>query len=553
MAQAGYTPIRLYVSTSAGVAPSAGNLANGELAINITDGKLFYKDNGGVVQVLAGKSGTGVVAGSNTQLQFNNNGVFGASSGLTWDGTYLTASQVRSSGLTSGRVTYAGASGQLVDSANLLYSGTDLTVYGITVGRGAGAVSTNTAVGASALAANTSGTANTALGYQAGYTNSTGSNLTLIGYGAGRSATAGFNTLVGSFAGYSNTSGTKNVAVGGDDGTANPTFYANTTGSFNTAIGISALGSNTTASNNTAVGYQAGYSNTTGGSNTSLGIAAGYSCTVGGGNLFVGRDAGGSLTSGNYNTFVGGYSSGGFGAGYYITTGSKNTILGGYNGNQGGLDIRTANNYIVLSDGDGNPKAVNGAYPSGAGAWIAGANIWTLGLGGTSPTYDGYIALNGSTSSGYGATILAYSNGTGIWQAGTYAQVVTGTSTFFAVKNTGGGVYLNGASATSWTAVSDETRKIIIEPITDAANKVSTLRAVIGRLKDDDETVRRPYLIAQDVQAVLPEAVSEAEDKDGPVLGLSYTEVIPLLVAAIKELKADLDTTKAELAALKGA
>ena len=38
------------------------------------------------------------------------------------------------------------------------------------------------------------------------------------------------------------------------------------------------------------------------------------------------------------------------------TTGSKNTILGGYNGNQGGLDIRTASNQIVLSDGDGNPR-----------------------------------------------------------------------------------------------------------------------------------------------------------------------------------------------------
>jgi len=71
-------------------------------------------------------------------------------------------------------------------------------------------------------------------------------------------------------------------------------------------------------------------------------------------------------------------------------------------------------------------------------------------------------------------------------------------------------------------------------------------------LKSDEEDVRRPYLIAQDVQAVLPEAVSESEDKEGPVLGLSYTEVIPLLVAAIKELKADLDATKAELAALKG-
>ena len=55
MAQTGYTPISLYYSTTVSAAPSAGNLANGELAINITDGKLFYKDNGGVVQTIGYK------------------------------------------------------------------------------------------------------------------------------------------------------------------------------------------------------------------------------------------------------------------------------------------------------------------------------------------------------------------------------------------------------------------------------------------------------------------------------------------------------------------
>ncbi len=69
MSQAGYTPIQLYYSTTAAAAPSAGNLANGELAVNITDGKLFYKDNGGVVRVLAtaaGSAGDVVGPGSST-------------------------------------------------------------------------------------------------------------------------------------------------------------------------------------------------------------------------------------------------------------------------------------------------------------------------------------------------------------------------------------------------------------------------------------------------------------------------------------------------------
>lgn len=55
MAQSGFTPIQLYYSTTALAAPIAGNLTSGELAINITDGKLYYKDNLGVVQTIADK------------------------------------------------------------------------------------------------------------------------------------------------------------------------------------------------------------------------------------------------------------------------------------------------------------------------------------------------------------------------------------------------------------------------------------------------------------------------------------------------------------------
>ena len=158
MSATNFTPISLYYSTTASATPSAGNLVNGELAINITDGKLFYKDNGGTVKVIAGSGGSGVVAGSNTQIQFNNSGVFGASSGLTWDGTSLTASNYVSAGnitintnkftvagstgntviggtatvnsLTSGRVTFAGASGLLSDSSSLTWNGSTLAITG---------------------------------------------------------------------------------------------------------------------------------------------------------------------------------------------------------------------------------------------------------------------------------------------------------------------------------------------------------------------------------------------------------------------------------------
>ena len=49
MAAIGFTPIQLYYSTTAAALPSSSNLQDGELAINIADGKLYYKDNLGNV------------------------------------------------------------------------------------------------------------------------------------------------------------------------------------------------------------------------------------------------------------------------------------------------------------------------------------------------------------------------------------------------------------------------------------------------------------------------------------------------------------------------
>lgn len=129
MAATNYTPIQLYYSSTTTNVPLAANLASGELAINTADGKLFYKDSGGVVQVIATK-GAGSIGGSNTQIQFNNSGALGGSANLTWDGTYLTAGSIKNSALTSGRVTFAGASGLLSDSANLAWNGSTFAITG---------------------------------------------------------------------------------------------------------------------------------------------------------------------------------------------------------------------------------------------------------------------------------------------------------------------------------------------------------------------------------------------------------------------------------------
>ena len=192
------------------------------------------------------------------------------------------------------------------------------------------------------------------------------------------------------------------------------TQLSNTTGQYNTSLGAQALYSNTTASYNTAVGYRAGYTNITGTDNTYLGYQAGQVAT-GGSNTFVGRTSGANITSGQ-----------------------KNTILGRFDGNSGGLDIRTASNYIVLSDGDGNPNA----YCNNA--------RWFFGLGGTASSESGgVVQLSGSSATGYQPVVIAKGNGTQYWVVGTKGWMDSSTSTYLQCMNTSGGVYLNGASATS--------------------------------------------------------------------------------------------------------
>jgi len=102
MAQTGYTPISLYYSSTASNAPTAGNLVAGELAINTADGKLFYKDSAGVVQVIGTKGGVG--SSSNTQILYNSSGLVVGSSALTYDGTTFTTTGAANFATSTGNV-----------------------------------------------------------------------------------------------------------------------------------------------------------------------------------------------------------------------------------------------------------------------------------------------------------------------------------------------------------------------------------------------------------------------------------------------------------------
>jgi hypothetical protein len=58
MAASGFTPIQLYRTTTATAVPLAADLAAGELAINTTDEKLYFKNAAGTVKLLASNSAT---------------------------------------------------------------------------------------------------------------------------------------------------------------------------------------------------------------------------------------------------------------------------------------------------------------------------------------------------------------------------------------------------------------------------------------------------------------------------------------------------------------
>ena len=102
----------------------------------------------------------------------------------------------------------------------------------MSVGRGGGAVNTNTRVGVQALQANTSGSQNTAYGYQCLFTNNSGASNTALGHRVLRACGVGNNNIgVGKDALLVTLSGSKNVAIG------NNSMETNQTGNANVCIG----------------------------------------------------------------------------------------------------------------------------------------------------------------------------------------------------------------------------------------------------------------------------------------------------------------------------
>jgi len=284
-------------------------------------------------------------------------------------------------------IPYTGATG----AVNL--GAYDLKVNGLTVGRGAGGSSSNTAIGSNALFSNTTGSSNTASGVSTLYRNTTGQQ----------------NTANGQLALYSNIGGSLNTANG------QGALLSNTEGSSNTASGQVALYNNTIGGSNTANGVQSLYSNTTGGSNTAIGSSSLRNNTTGSNNTSNGNE---SL----YNNTIGGYNSAiGDRALFNNTTGSYNTALGN------GADLVSNN--------------LTNATAIGNGAIVAASN--TIQLGNTSVT-------NVKTSGTITAGAITYpsthgTNGQVLSTTGSGTLTFTSISSFthYIGENYGGGIIVH--------------------------------------------------------------------------------------------------------------
>jgi hypothetical protein len=141
----------------------------------------------------------------------------------------------------------------------------------------------------------------------------------------------------------------------------------------------------------------------------------------------------------------------------------------------------------------------------------------------------GFQYVNGSASSPSGYRFASFRIGTSATQIGTITQ--------------------NGTTAVAYNTTSDYRLKENIAPMTGALAKVQALKPVTYKWKADGSDGQG--FIAHELQAVVPDCVTG--EKDGEQMqGIDTSFLVATLTAAIQELKAELDATKAEVQALKG-
>ena len=223
-------------------------------------------------------------------------------------------------------------------------------------------------------------------------------------------------------------------------------------------------------------------------------------------------------------------------------TGNAGTVTGGVytSGNQTIADTKTFSSTITGSITGNAGTVTGGVYTSGdqtiAGVKTFSSNIVAPGI---SRTGDFTIDASGDIIlDAQGNQIYFYDAGVqrgylGVGAADTIS-LYTGAST---LNTTFAGANLTCSG--DITSSSDARLKENVVTVDSALDKVSNLRGVY--YNKIGETERKLGVIAQEVEAVIPEVVSS--DIDG-MKSVAYANMVGLLIEAIKELKAEINELK---------
>ena len=387
----------------------------------------------------------------------------------------------------------------------------------------------NVATGLQSLYYNTTGTNNVANGFQSLYYNTTGTSNVANGYQSLYSNTAGTNNVAtGTSALFRNTTGNNNVATGSS------ALYFNTTGTNNVATGTSALYFNTTGNNNVANGWRSLYSNTIGNSNVATGDSALYSNTTGSFNIANGNGALHNNTTGNNNVANGSVAlfnnttglsnvAIGLNAGSSLTTGSNNVFIGANTQPVFG----TASNYININ---------NQIY----------GNNGLIGIGEANPT-RAKLVVNGNVNTNNG--VYGSLRNTGV--VATNAATSTPTSIWASDR----------IVASEFNATSDGRIKQNVVPVQNALSVLSKINVVNYTKLSKGGATNEIGIIAQELEKVLPQAVSQSEgdvynalSKKWEVVNdfrtVNYQTITMLTAKALQELKQEVNEKTAEIKAL---
>jgi hypothetical protein len=321
--------------------------------------------------------------------------------------------------------------------------------------------------------------------------------------------------------------------------------------SKNTLLGMTQNTANT-GIENTFVGYRSGNANSSGGRNVFSGYQAGNVNTTGNLNHFDGYNAGFYNTTGSFNCFVGP------GAGSGNIDGTYNTCLG-YNANvDAHLTNATAIGYNAKVESN------NSLILGGKGSFAV-----NVGIGLSSPLAPLHLAVNGEGSGYYGLAITNIDWGSGgktlTINQGTPGKLkftepgVTDLMTLdfynkrIGIMNTtphhiidvAGGAYCTGST---WVNASDSTLKQNVRTLNSyGLNEILKIHPVEYYYKTDKTNKQQIGFIAQELKEIIPEVVFGEEGN----MGISYGNLVPVLVNAVKELKTENENLKSEINNLK--